>query len=308
VDAFGQLGKRSSPCRLIKHIGAEKAAELELEASDTAGLVLDAIGRTTLPQDPRSFSGPGPLDGVGSNNWVISGQRSLSGHPIFANDMHLVLYTPAIWYENHLSGGDLNLNGVSLPGVPLIIAGHNGYVAWGYTNGFSDVQDLYEEHLRKTGDGQVEYEYQGAWYAAEVRHETIRIRGSKPFIEEVVKTRHGPIINQALLGGYQHEAPLALRWTTLEPESTVKAVFKMNCATNCQEFHEALRIGPGPSKTRSMPTRRATSSTTCPGGYPFAPAGMAVCPSPVGTGNTNGAGPSPLMSCPISSIHPRVMW
>ena len=284
--------------RLIKHIGAEKAAELELEASDTAGLVLDAIGRTTLPQDPRSFSGPGPLDGVGSNNWVISGQRSLSGHPIFANDMHLVLYTPAIWYENHLNGGDLNLNGVSLPGVPLIIAGHNGYVAWGYTNGFSDVQDLYEEHLRKTGDGQVEYEYQGAWIAAEVRHETIRIRGSKPFIEEVVKTRHGPIINQALLGGYQHEAPLALRWTTLEPESTVKAVFKMNCATNCQEFHEALRDWSGPIQNTVYADTQGNIVYDLPGRIPIRARGDGSVPVPGWNGEYEWSGTIPFDELP----------
>ncbi len=185
--------------RLISRLGVEKATELELDASEAAGLVLDAGRGTGLASEGRAFSGPGPLDGVGSNNWVIAGQRSLSGHPILANDMHLVLNIPAIWFENHLSGGDLNLNGVSLPGVPLIIAGHNGSVAWGYTNGFSDVQDLYEEHLRKSGNGQVEYEYQGAWYPAEVRHEVIRVKGGKSVVEDVIQTRHGPIINQALL-------------------------------------------------------------------------------------------------------------
>jgi penicillin amidase len=283
--------------RLISRLGAEKTAELELDDCDAAGLVLDAGGRA-LPGEERSFSGPGPLDGVGSNNWVVSGQRSMSGQPIFANDMHLVLYAPAIWYENHISGGGLNLNGVSLPGVPLIIAGHNGYVAWGYTNGFSDVQDLYEEHLRKSGDGQVEYEYQGAWYPAEVHLETILVRGKKPVIEEVVKTRHGPIINQAILRGYEHEAPLALRWTTFEPESTVKAVFKMNCATNCQEFHEALRDWSGPIQNTVYADTQGNIVYDLPGRIPIRARGDGSVPVPGWSGEYEWTGYIPFDELP----------
>ncbi len=284
--------------RLIKHLGSEKVAELDIDASDAPGLVLDASRRAATPGDSRYFSGPGPLDGVGSNNWVISGPRSLSGLPIFANDMHLVLYSPAIWYENHVCGGDLNLNGVSLPGVPLIIAGHNGSVAWGYTNGFSDVQDLYEEHLRKTASGQVEYEFRGAWYPAEVHQETIRVKGSQPFIEEVVKTRHGPLINQALLRGYEHEAPLSLRWTTLEPESTVKAVFKMNCATNCQEFHEALRDWSGPIQNTVYADTQGNIVYDLPGRIPIRARGDGSVPVPGWTGEYEWSGYIPFDELP----------
>jgi penicillin amidase len=284
--------------RLISRLGAEKAAELELDASDAAGLVMDAGGGTALPGEARSFSGPGPLDGVGSNNWVIAGRRSLSGHPILANDMHLVLDVPAIWFENHLSGGDLNLNGVSLPGMPLIIAGHNGYVAWGFTNGFSDVQDLYEEHLRKSGDGQVEYEYQGAWYPAEVRREVFRVKGGKSIVEEVIQTRHGPIINQALLRGYEHETPLALRWTTLEPESTVKAVFKMNCANNCEEFHEALRDWSGPIQNTVYADTQGNIVYDLPGRIPRRAHGDGSVPVPGWTGEYEWTGYIPFEELP----------
>jgi penicillin amidase len=284
--------------RLIKRLGADKAAELDIDASDVPGLVLDANGRATLPGDSRNYSGPGPLDGVGSNNWVISGQRSLSGLPIFANDMHLVLYTPAIWYENHICGGDLDINGVSLPGVPLIIAGHNGYVAWGYTNGFSDVQDLYEEHLRKNASGQVEYEYKGAWYPADVHQEIIRIKGSQPFTEEVIKTRHGPVINQALLRGYEHEAPLSLRWTTLEPESTVEAVFKMNCARNYQEFHEALRDWSGPIQNTVYADTQGNIVYDLPGRIPIRARGDGSVPVPGWTGEYEWSGYIPFDELP----------
>ena len=284
--------------RLVNRLGPGKAAELELDANDAAGLVLDAGGRGALPGEARSFSGPGPLDGVGSNNWVIAGQRSLSGHPILANDMHLVLNAPAIWYENHISGGDLNLNGVSLPGVPLIIAGHNGFVAWGYTNGFSDVQDLYEEHLHKNGNGQVEYEYRGSWYPAEVRREVILVKGSKPIVEDVVQTRHGPIINQALLQGYEHEAPLALRWTTLEPESTVTAVFKMNCARSCQEFHEALRDWSGPIQNTVYADIQGNIVYDLPGRIPIRARGDGSVPAPGWNGEFEWTGYIPFEELP----------
>lgn len=284
--------------RLISRLGAEKAAELELDASDAACLEMDAGGGAALPGEARSFSGPGPLDGVGSNNWVIAGRRSLSGHPILANDMHLVLNIPAIWYENHLCGGDMDLSGVSLPGVPLIIAGHNGYVAWGYTNGFSDVQDLYEEHLRKSGDGQVEYEYRGAWYPAEVRREVIRVKGGKSIVEEVIQTRHGPIINQALLRGYERETPLALRWTTLEPESTVKAVFKMNCAKNCQEFHEALRDWSGPIQNTVYADTQGNIVYDLPGRIPIRARGDGSVPVPGWNGEYEWTGYIPFEELP----------
>jgi penicillin amidase len=284
--------------RLISRLGAEKVAELELDASDAAGLVMDAGGGAALPGEARSFSGPGPMDGVGSNNWVIAGRRSLSGHPILANDMHLVLDVPAIWFENHLSGGDLDINGVSLPGVPLIIAGHNGYVAWGYTNGFSDVQDLYEEHLRKSGNGQVEYEYQGVWYPAEVRREVIRIKGGKSIVEEVIQTRHGPIINQALLRGYEHETPLALRWTTLEPESTVKAVFKMNSAKNCGEFHEALRDWSGPIQNTVYADTQGNIVYDLPGRIPIRARGDGSVPVPGWNGEYEWTGYIPFEELP----------
>ena len=84
---------------------------------------------------------------------MLSGSRTDSGHPMLANDMHLGITMPAIWYVNHLVGGDLNVTGVSLPGVPLVIAGHNPHVAWGFTNGFTDVQDLFIEHIRHNEHG-----------------------------------------------------------------------------------------------------------------------------------------------------------
>jgi penicillin amidase len=147
--------------------------------------------------------------GLGSNNWVIAGSRTATGAALLANDMHLLMGTPAIWYENHLvsqsdpavahplqgTEPNLHVTGVTFPGIPGVVAGHNAHVAWGFTNGFPDVQDLYVEHLRRTADGRVQYEYCGAWLDAQVRYEEIRVKAAPPVVEEVIVTRHGPIID-----------------------------------------------------------------------------------------------------------------
>ena len=163
----------------------------------------------------RPFTGPRAQDGLGSNNWVLSGGRTNTGKPLLANDMHLGMTIPSIWFENHLIGGDMNVTGVSLPGVPCVIAGHNQQIAWGFTNGFTDVQDLFIEHIQRQDDGRVLYEYQGEWLEAQVVQEIIKVKGEDPVIEEVMITHHGPIIN-SLMPDYPQEDPLALRWTALE--------------------------------------------------------------------------------------------
>ena len=146
----------------------------------------------------------------------------------------------------------LNITGVTFPGIPYIVAGHNGYVAWGYTNGFADVQDLYVERLRRSNGG-VEYEHNGEWRDAEVRQEVIPVKGGAPVTEEVILTRHGPIINSLAPGlaaqfgprtgegpAALPDAPLALRWTALEPNCMIDSLRGMVHARTCLEFEAGL--------------------------------------------------------------------
>jgi penicillin amidase len=158
------------------------------------------------------------------------------------------LNSPGIWYENHLEGGGLNVTGVSLPGVPMVIAGHNQKVAWGFTDSFADAQDLYEEHLRQGSDGGWEVEFRGEWQPAMSRTEVIKIKGGKQIEEEVITTRHGPVINSLFRGTFPDVPPMALRWTALEPGNSFKAIYQMNQARSCTEFHEALRQFDDPSQ------------------------------------------------------------
>ncbi len=233
--------------KFIDRFGSELAAELEaphLErwqytippGSDFSSLDVTALERA---RSARPFTGPSPYEGLGSNNWVISGARSATGKPLLANDMHLALGIPAIWFENHLVCDEFNITGVTFPGIPGVIAGHNQHVAWGFTNGFPDVQDLYIEHLRTTDSGKVQAEYNGQWEEVRTLRETIHVKGAESVVEEVLVTRHGPVINK-LSPDFIGETPLALRWTALDPDTMVQGVINMIRARNCAEFHLAL--------------------------------------------------------------------
>ena len=229
---------------VINRLGAERAAELDLAAIDAWPAILKDAPQTNAILERaemiRKFTGGSPSEGVGSNNWAVSGQRSASGMPLFANDMHMALSQPAIWYENHLCAGSLNVTGISLPGTPFVFAGHNAHLVWGFTAAFADVQDLYQEHLRTNPDGQMEAEYQGEWEPAEIRKEKIGIKGGIASPYEIIVTRHGPVIN-GLVDNLPVDPALALRWTALEHPTSFMPLLKMNLAASCSEFHEALR-------------------------------------------------------------------
>jgi penicillin G amidase len=122
-----------------------------------------------------------------------------------------------------------------------VVAGHNGYVAWGFTNGFSDVQDIYIEHLKKLPNGEIQSEYNGNWEKIQIINEQIKIKKQKPVTEEVLITRHGPIIN-VLSPDFCGEEPLALRWTALEPDKMIQMTFLTARAKNCYQLHKALNL------------------------------------------------------------------
>ncbi len=244
--AWGLSGNWESEllrAELIERLGAQKASELELEDlqpwPDGMSSIMQGYLAIDQAEAARLLAGPTLKDGIGSNSWVIAGSRTASGKPILANDMHLPLTAPSLWYENHLCAGDFEVTGVSFPGVPFVIAGQNRHVAWGFTAGFADIQDLYQERLERTPDGKVRYAYCGDWLGAEVRHEQINVRAGKPVTEEVVITRHGPIINP-LVQTFEIQHPLSLHWTALEPERTCLALVRMNAARSAGEFHAAL--------------------------------------------------------------------
>ncbi len=178
--------------------------------------------------------------GIGSNNWVVDGSHTVSGKPLLANDTHLTLNVPDIWYLIHMTVGNLSTEGFTLPGAPGIVIGHNNSIAWGFTNDGADVQDLYTETFNPTNA--LEYRVNGKWTEAQVRPETIIVKGELPEHLPVVVTRHGPVVSRKGGTGY------ALRWTATEPGGLAHSYFKIQFANNWQEFREALRDAFGPAQ------------------------------------------------------------
>jgi len=294
--------------RLIDRLGPDQAAELEPDYFDRCPTIMPEgidyanVGQAALKKaaDARSFTGPPAEAGVGSNNWTLSDARTESGSPLFANDMHLAMNIPCIWYENHIEGGEIAATGVSLPGFPGIISGHNGRVAWGYTNGFDDVQDLYLERIQRLEDGRVQYEFKGEWLEAEVIHHDIKIKGAESVTEEVIITHHGPIIN--LLDGYPggdgDEHPLALRWTSLEPEGTVNTIIHLLRAGDCHQFHEALRDWVSPLQNVVYADVDGNIAYSHPGHVPVRARGDGSVPVPGWSGDYEWLGYIPFEELP----------
>jgi penicillin amidase len=171
--------------------------------------------------------------GIGSNNWVVNGSHTKAGKPLLANDPHIAHSIPSVWYMIHLKAPGLNVTGVSLPGLPLVIIGHNEHVAWGVTNTAPDVQDLYIESFNFRDPKK--YLHNGQWVDAEVRNESIKVRNQRDYHFTVMVTRHGPVIS------HDGDRDLALQWTLLSPHAVSLPFLRIDQASNWQEFTAALR-------------------------------------------------------------------
>ena len=230
-----------------------------IQVSRTAG----AVGTNTLlagdvyPDMSLVF---GSGRGIGSNNWVVSGSMTESGKPLLANDPHLSIQMPSIWYQIGLhcepASGEsgLDVTGYTFALMPGIVIGHNNSIAWGVTNVGPDVFDLYR--IRVNPANPLQYEWNGDWRDMTVHEETISFGdGAEPITIQVRETHLGPIINDNQVDektgevlGFNNEDPVALRWTALDPGTLFQAVIDINKATNWEEFRSALRYWDVPSQ------------------------------------------------------------
>lgn len=181
--------------------------------------------------------------GLGSNNWVVSGAHTATGKPLLANDTHLELSVPSIWYEVHLTAPDWNVAGFTLPGAPLVVIGHNDQIAWGFTNNGADVQDLYIETFNPAAPD--EYRVNGAWLKAQIFDEAIHVKGQPDEHLKVLATRHGPVVRR---DGDNANKGYALRWTATEPGGLSNTYNWLGKAHNWTEFRNAMKQVWGPAQ------------------------------------------------------------
>jgi penicillin amidase len=228
--------------------------------------------RTPSEDRPAGFTplGTQPSPDVGSNNWAVSGRLTKSGFPILCNDMHLGLTLPAIWYEIQLSAPGINARGVSFPGAPLVVAGYNENIAWGFTNGVDDVLDWYAVRFRD--DTRAEYVAGGEWHKASMREERIKVRGEKTVVDRVIYTRQGPVVRlkgEPPFPGMDVPTDSALRWLGHDPSNELLALDGLNRAKNYDDYLKALESWDCPAQNIIYADREGTIAIWHNGKYPL---------------------------------------
>jgi penicillin amidase len=207
----------------------------------------------------------------GSNEWVVSGSHTASGKAMLSNDMHLEHSIPDIWHEEDLQAGTFHVSGVTTPGIPLIIEGHNEHIAWGFTTLNGDVQDVYVEKTNPQG----EYWTRNGWHNPEHDREVIRVRFGSDVVVDAETTDHGPVITPL----FAHETRmLALKWTVYASDLRGFPLQAMDTASNWEEFRQALSAWWGPTQNIAYADDQGHIGYQAVGLFPIRPAGLSPVP------------------------------
>ncbi len=296
--------------QLAEKLGVEKAAYLApiypdesidvAEANKLAGVDLSGTESSVaalkeqlsylaaVEQKLKRINGQGI---AASNNWGVHKDKTAAGATLVANDTHLLLSHPSTWILMGVKSPEYSGVGITLPGIPALVAGYNGHIGWGETMVMADTQDVFLEKLRER-DGKTEYLYQGQWYPVSSRSETIRVKGAEPVTIEVQSTRHGPLLNAAIKGKPKHEMiaipassefGLALSWTAQFPDNTIDSFFNLGKAKTMDEAEQALN-GVGFIHLNVIYGDKDNVAWQVTGNYPKRKAGSGHFPSPGWTG------------------------
>ncbi|MBE3118416.1 MAG: penicillin acylase family protein, partial [Candidatus Atribacteria bacterium] len=232
--------------------------------------------------------------GIGSNSWAVSGSLTATGMPLLANDPHLGIQMPSIWYQIGLHCRPMSaacpyeVAGFSFAGVPGVVIGHNQNIAWGFTNTGPDVMDLFIEKINPDNPNQ--YEYNGQWVDMTLRTETITVGGGEPIPLTVRSTQHGPIISDT--GGdwtdFSQQAgielpenyAISLRWTALEPSTIFQAIWGFNKAANWDDFRQAASKFTTPAQNLLYADVQGNIGYQMPGNIPIRKNGDGTLPVP----------------------------
>ena len=295
----------------------------------TAARVLDTVGETRMraafpvfPEDDslmvrqgqepmHGLSGPfsesmgvlkkaaGPTAVGGSNNWVVSGTKSATDKPILANDPHLQLTNPSIWWEVHLVCPTIDVSGVAIAGLPGIIAGHNHHVAWGITNVQADDVDFYIEKINP--DNPHQYWFVDRWETMRVVRETIRVKDDDPVTMAIRLTRHGPIVEEGRDG--TGAGVISARWAPTEVPQSSRATYLLLKAQTVSDVTDALRYWTTPGLNFVFADRQGNIGYWCCATIPLRPAGDGLVPVAGWTGECEWKGYIPFDDRP-HSINP----
>ncbi len=220
------------------------------------------------------------LEGTGSNSWVLAGSRTTTGKPLLANDPHLKLSTPALWYFARLEAPGLDVAGATMPGLPGVVMGQNKHIAWGFTNTGPDVQDTYLERIKP--DDPTQYQTPTGWARFDTRQEVIRVKGQADVALTVRSTRHGPVLSDAVLSGLGDDPhgtlgpkarpgyAIALRWTGLDPDHDIMAAsMQFNTADSVEAFIAASRGWLVPMQNMAVADANGHIALVSPGRVPL---------------------------------------
>jgi penicillin amidase len=230
-----------------------------------------------VPPDPTDPGGRAPVaidrNVNGSNNWAVSPARTAAGHALLANDPHLNQTLPAIWYEMEIHTPDMHVHGVSVPGIPLVIIGFNENVAWGTTNSGQDVLDWYK--ITWQDSTRLKYRLDGRFVDAQLRPETIDVRGRRPIIDTVRYTQFGPV---STLGDHRDLAMKWIPWVKAR-ENEVQFLHRIDRASTVADYRDAVSRFPYPAQNKVFASVTGDIAMTVSGVVPLRDKtqGQSVC-------------------------------
>lgn len=191
----------------------------------------------------RNFIGFGNSTHIGSNNWVVNGEKSTGGKPVIANDPHLAFAAPGKWYIADIHTPEYNVSGFTIPGVPAVVIGKNKSVSWVLTNVMADDADFYSETFDST---KTKYLFNGKWNDLQISNETIHVKDSSDVLLKVEQTHRGPVISDIhpydilYPGSVKDTLNISMRWTALDFSDEVFSFLKINRSENWEEFRETV--------------------------------------------------------------------
>lgn len=214
-------------------------AFLQAEADGECILPAGTYGTSRGGVQPVGATTGDPQEGLGSNNWVVSGARSVSGKPLVASDPHIAFAAVSCWHEVRLTGGSFDVSGIAYAGMPAVMFGRNRRVAWGCTNNICSQRDLYEEQTDTAHPGA--FLYDGRWEPAREQLEVIQVKGQAPVRKTIRSSRNGPIVNEILPVPARDIATVSVKWLGAFPCGWLTALLAMDRSGSAADFRQATK-------------------------------------------------------------------